>query len=92
MPFPVRPGDRRATVSVAPMANQKRWSDLSDSQRTAVVVGATVEVVLTTVALRDLRRRSRAEVRGPKFVWSLACFVQPVGPIAYLLLGRRRRA
>ena len=74
------------------MANQKRWSDLSDSQRAAVVVGGAVEIVLTAVALRDLRRRPRTLVRGPKFVWSLACFVQPVGPIAYLLVGRRRAA
>jgi hypothetical protein len=30
-------------------------------------------------------------VRGPKGLWALGCFVQPVGPIAYLTLGRRSR-
>lgn len=53
-------------------------------------MSAAVEVVLTTVALVDLARRPAEQVRGPKPVWALGCFVQPVGPIAYLLLGRRR--
>ena len=48
-----------------------------------------VEVVLTTTALVDLARRPAAQVRGPKAAWALASFVQPVGPIAYLALGRR---
>jgi hypothetical protein len=28
-------------------------------------------------------------LRGPKQLWLVGCFVQPVGPIAYLALGRR---
>jgi hypothetical protein len=51
------------------------------------VVAGAVEVVLTTVALRDLARRPAAQVRGPKPLWLLACVVQPVGPIAYLTVG-----
>jgi hypothetical protein len=73
------------------MATQQRWSDLRPSTQAAVVVGGAVELVLTTVALRDLRRRPSTAVRGPKWVWALMTFVQPVGPIAYLALGRRRR-
>ena len=49
-----------------------------------------VEVVLTAVALTDLSRRPAAQVRGPKTLWALAAFVQPLGPVAYLLGGRRR--
>ena len=71
------------------MAPRRRWEDLTPAQRTAIVVGATVEVVLTTVALTDLARRPAAQVRGPKPLWAAGCFVQPVGPVAYLLLGRR---
>ena len=67
----------------------RHWSDLTSAQRTAIVVGAAVELVLTTTALRDLARRPRAQVRGPKALWALGCVVQPVGPIAYLALGRR---
>ncbi len=48
-----------------------------------------VEVALTTTALVDLARRPGTQVRGPKLAWALACFVQPVGPMAYLALGRR---
>jgi hypothetical protein len=68
----------------------RRWSDLSTQQRTAIVVVGAVEVVLTTVALVDLARRPRELVRGPKALWALGAFVQPVGPVAYLALGRRR--
>lgn len=72
--------------------SRRRWADLSPAQRRAVVVGSTVELVLTTWALVDLARRPADRVRGPKPLWALACFVQPVGPPAYLLLGRRRPA
>jgi hypothetical protein len=72
------------------MTTTRRWSDLTSSQRTAVVVLGAVEVVLTTRALVDLARRPSEQVRGPKPVWALGCFVQPVGPVAYLVFGRRR--
>lgn len=68
---------------------KKRWSDLSSGQRTAIVIAGGVEVVLTTVALVDLARRPGSQVRGSKARWALACLVQPVGPIAYLTVGRR---
>lgn len=71
------------------MAHEKRWSDLTTRQRTAIVVGGTLEVALTTVALVDLSRRPSGQVRGSKRWWTLACFIQPIGPIAYLLRGRK---
>lgn len=71
------------------MAKQ-RWSDLSPARRTGIVVGALIELALTAGALRDLRRRPTEEVRGPKVVWLLLAFVQPVGPVLYLTVGRRR--
>lgn len=71
------------------MATKKRWSDFSGGQRAAILVGTATEVVLTTVALADLARRPRAQVRGPKALWVLVCVVQPVGPIAYLMFARR---
>lgn len=71
------------------MPERRRWEDLSQGQRTAVVVGAAVELVLTAVALNDLARRPASQVRGPKALWAVGCFVQPVGPIAYLLVARR---
>jgi hypothetical protein len=71
------------------MERKKRWRDLTRGQRAAVVAASAVEVVLTTVALADLARRPAEQVRGSKAVWALGCFVQPVGPIAYLAFGRR---
>jgi len=71
------------------MATKKQWSDFSGGQRAAIIVAAAIEVVLTGVALSDLARRPRAQVRGPKTLWVLGCVFQPVGPIAYLALGRR---
>ena len=67
----------------------KKWSDLTPTQQRLVIVAGAAEAVLTTVALRDLGRRAAPDVRGPKLLWRLACLVQPVGPIAYLVLGRR---
>ena len=71
------------------MTTRKRWADFSTPQRVAIVVACAVEVTLTSIALADLARRSTSDVRGPKALWVLGCVVQPVGPIAYLVLGRR---
>ena len=68
---------------------RREWRRLPRWQRTATVVLAPVEVVLTTVAAIDLARRPRHLVRGPKAAWWPAIFVQPVGPVAYLAWGRR---
>jgi hypothetical protein len=50
----------------------------------------TVELVLTVTAAVDLLRRPAESVRGPKLAWAAALVVQPVGPISYLVFGRRR--
>jgi Phospholipase_D-nuclease N-terminal len=70
------------------VATKKRWSDFTGRQQAAILAGTAIEVILTTVALADLARRPRAQVRGPKPLWVLGCVVQPVGPIAYLMFGR----
>jgi len=53
-------------------------------------VAGVAEIALTTWCLRDLKARPAELVRGPKFLWAPAMSVQPVGPIAYLVWGRRR--
>jgi len=72
------------------MAQKKRWSEFSPAAKTAVVVGALAEAVVTTIALRDLIRRPSVDVRGPKPLWVLGFFVQPIGAPLYLVAGRRR--
>ncbi len=71
------------------MTQKKSWSDLSTSQKRAVYLGGAAELVLTAVALSDLARRPQDQVRGPKAMWVLGFAVQPFGPLAYLLVGRR---
>lgn len=69
---------------------KKTWSDMSSTQKKAVVAAGIVEVALTTWCLRDLRQRPASLVRGPKLLWGPAMSVQPFGPIAYLVWGRKR--
>jgi len=72
------------------MRQKKQWSELSPLAKRAIVIGGVAEAVVTTIALRDLKRRSSADLRGPKLPWLLALFVQPVGAPLYLAFGRRR--
>lgn len=68
---------------------RKKWSELTGSQQRGIVALAVVEVVATTIAAVDLVRRPAAEIRGSKLAWAAGLLVQPVGPVAYLALGRR---
>ncbi len=72
-----------------PARRKKKWSELSSRQQSAIILGGIAELILTTLALRDLRRRPKSLVRGPKMLWRLSFFVQPFGPILYFLSGRR---
>jgi hypothetical protein len=68
---------------------KKTWSELSPAARAAIALGGLAEVVVTSVALRDLVRRPAVLVRGPKPLWGAALLVQPIGSPLYLLVGRR---
>lgn len=70
------------------MAKKKSWRELTPTQQRAIIAGAVIEAVVTTAALVDLARRPASAVRGPKALWALGMFVQPVGPIAYFALAR----
>ncbi|MET0495827.1 MAG: PLD nuclease N-terminal domain-containing protein [Actinoplanes sp.] len=73
------------------MAEQrKRWDELPGWQQAGIVAVSAAEIVLTTMAVVDLVRRPRTQLRGPKTLWALSLSVQPFGPIAYLALARRR--
>lgn len=69
---------------------RKRWSDLSDREKTAVLVMASVQISLAATAWVDLARRPAELVRGPKPAWALGIAVSFVGPIAYFTVGQRR--
>jgi len=67
---------------------RRQWRDLPRWQRTTTLVLAPVEVAMTAAAAIDLARRPTRQVHGPKALWWLGIFVQPVGPVAYLAWGR----
>lgn len=69
--------------------SKKTWTELSPKTRAAIVAGAIAEVVVTSIALRDLVRRPAILVRGPKLFWAPVLFVQPIGSPLYLIAGRR---
>jgi len=71
-------------------SSRRSWHELSGFQQRLTVLAGAAEVVLTTIAARDLARRPASQVRGPKALWVPLFAVQPVGPVAYLLVGRRR--
>ena len=71
------------------MAEKKKWADLPPTGKAAILAGAAVQAVLTTLAIRDLQSRPASAIRGSKRLWRLALLIQPVGPVGYLMVGRR---
>jgi len=71
------------------MGRNKRWSELTTSQRAAVVLLGTLQMALLAAALWDIHRRPEEEIRGSKRMWTAAAFVNFIGPIAYFLFGRK---
>jgi hypothetical protein len=70
--------------------NKKKWEDLSPRARATVIAVGAVQLALKVVAWRDLARRPREQVRGPKAAWFAATLANPGGPILYYVFGRRR--
>jgi Phospholipase_D-nuclease N-terminal len=68
---------------------RRRWRDLSGWDRAAIVTLGPVELALKAIAALGLYCRPQDDVRGAKALWWPAIFIQPIGPIAYLVFGRR---
>ncbi len=56
------------------------------------MVQGAINVGLTVWAVRDIRRRGDDEIKGNRKFWLLAAFAPPIGPLAYLVFGRRSSA
>lgn len=69
---------------------RRRWNELTDGEKAAILVAASVQISLAATAWIDLARRPAAQVRGPKPLWAVAIAVNFVGPISYFAVGRRR--
>lgn len=72
-----------------PMKANRKWSDLTSGQQTAVIVAGCVQVALAATAWADLARRPAEEVVGSKAKWAAVIAINFVGPLAYFARGRR---
>jgi hypothetical protein len=68
----------------------KRWRDLTTTQKVGIVLLSTIQITLLVAALTDLRRRSADEINGSRQLWTALVFVNIIGPIAYFVFGRKR--
>jgi flagellar biosynthesis/type III secretory pathway M-ring protein FliF/YscJ len=71
--------------------NRKPWGDMTTKQQAGLVLIGVIQVALLAAALIDIRRRSADELNGSKRLWTLAAFVNFIGPLAYFIFGRKRR-
>jgi hypothetical protein len=70
--------------------SRKRWRELSERQRRAIVGSGAVQLILLVVALADLWRRPPDQVNGSKPLWLAISLVNFIGPLAYFTFGRKR--
>ncbi|PDW02895.1 PLDc N-terminal domain-containing protein [Candidatus Viridilinea mediisalina] len=68
---------------------QLRWSELTPSERRALLFVFSLQVSLLATALVDILRRAPEQVHGPRWAWALASLVSFVGPLSYFAFGRK---
>jgi len=68
-----------------------KWSEMSPATKTRLIVQVVIQCVLTAWTLWDLKNRPASQINGDKRWWVLGAFIQPFGPIAYLIFGRKRK-
>jgi hypothetical protein len=54
-------------------------------------IGGLINLALMVWMIWDLRRRSDDQINGKRRWWLLAAFAPPIGPIAYVIFGRKRQ-
>ncbi|MCA9851051.1 MAG: PLDc_N domain-containing protein [Dehalococcoidia bacterium] len=69
---------------------RRGWNTLSSGQKRGIGLGGLIQAGLLLFALRDWFRRPDDQIRGRKLFWLPALFVNFLGPIAYLTVGRQR--
>jgi hypothetical protein len=72
------------------MKRAKRWDDLTTRQQTAIQIAAAIQVSLMVAAIWDMWHRPVEEINGDRRFWTLASFVNFIGPLAYFVFGRKR--
>ena len=71
---------------------RKTWQDLTDRQKRGIVLLGALQLALLAIALIDIRRRPADAINGSKRLWTAVLFINGIGPIAYFVFGRKRRA
>ena len=71
------------------MPQRKQWRDLTTRQQTAIQFAAALQFALLTAALWDIWHRPVDEINGDRRLWTMASFVNFVGPLSYFLFGRK---
>jgi hypothetical protein len=72
------------------MMQRKQWSDLTRGQQTAIGLIGVAQLTLLVAALWDMWHRPADEINGDRRLWTLAAFVNFIGPITYFVAGRKR--
>jgi drug/metabolite transporter (DMT)-like permease len=74
------------------MSRNKKWSELTATEKAPFVLRGIVQFALLAVALVDIHRRPAEEIRGSKWLWRAVALVNfmGIGPVAYFLFGRKR--
>lgn len=62
----------------------------SPRQRVVIISLGLVELGLKLAAARDIQRRPADQIRGRKWLWSLALLVNTFGPLGYFRWGRTK--
>lgn len=69
---------------------RKGWGELSKQQKRGIGLAGIVQFSLLLFVLQDWFRRPEDELRGRKKLWFPVLFVNFIGPISYLAVGRKR--
>jgi hypothetical protein len=77
---------------------QAAWNAMSSGQKGAMAIRILVQIVAISWTLNDIRHRPAEKIKGNKKLWMFLAFssfgnrqvLVPVGPIAYILFGRKR--
>ncbi|HEX5700460.1 MAG TPA: PLD nuclease N-terminal domain-containing protein [Rubrobacter sp.] len=74
------------------MSRNKKWRDLTTTEKAPLVLRGIVQFALLAAALVDIHRRPAEEINGSKWVWSAVALVNFIvfGPLAYFRFGRKR--
>jgi hypothetical protein len=69
---------------------RKGWKEMTSAQKGGNIAFRIIGMVLTGLALWDLKNRPDDRIKGKKGVWALVSLAQPIGPIIYFIFGRKK--